>query len=245
MSSAPEGPLEIPEGMFDQAKALADAVPADVSFGVGFKEAGGELTDTVALIVYVPEKKAESELSPEHLIPQEFAGFPVDVVEWNPIPLDDSRFYNELHGGIEIAPDAVPVDPDGVLAHQERGTLGAIARRRSDQVQVMLTASHVVVENNALVGDIHQPAGGGVVANTGTGTVERHDQGLDCAAVQPNGTRPLRATVEGVGPVRGVRPLAAATLTDAERQAHEAFVQSLGPSPLWRDYIGGNSPESA
>ncbi|MCB5174744.1 MULTISPECIES: DNA polymerase III subunit epsilon [Microvirga] len=27
-------------------------------------------------------------------------------------------------------------------------------------------------------------------------------------------------------------------LTDAERQAHEAFIQSLGSSALWRDYLG-------
>ena len=34
-------------------------------------------------------------------------------------------------------------------------------------------------------------------------------------------------------------------LTDAEREAHGAFIQSLGPSPLWREYIGEDSPESA
>jgi DNA polymerase III subunit epsilon len=34
-------------------------------------------------------------------------------------------------------------------------------------------------------------------------------------------------------------------LTDAERQAHEAFIGTLGPNPLWREYIGENSPEGA
>ncbi|MGO4570771.1 DNA polymerase III subunit epsilon [Microvirga sp. 2TAF3] len=29
-------------------------------------------------------------------------------------------------------------------------------------------------------------------------------------------------------------------LTDAEKAAHEAFIQSLGGTPLWRDYIGEN-----
>ena len=64
-------------------------------------------------------------------------------------------------------------------------------------------------------------------------------------AVQPTGQ-------SGATPLKGAvatgeaRPRALISrLTDAERQAHEAFVQSLGPSPLWRDYIGGNSPESA
>jgi len=64
-------------------------------------------------------------------------------------------------------------------------------------------------------------------------------------AVQPAGQTggiPLKGAVA----TGEARPRALISrLTDAERQAHEAFVQSLGPSPLWRDYIGGNSPESA
>jgi DNA polymerase-3 subunit epsilon len=27
-------------------------------------------------------------------------------------------------------------------------------------------------------------------------------------------------------------------LTEAERAAHEAFIQSLGSAPLWKEYIG-------
>ncbi|HEX8743509.1 MAG TPA: peptidoglycan-binding protein [Thermoleophilaceae bacterium] len=204
--------------MFDQAKALAESVPGDVTFGVGFKETGGELSNTVALLVFVPEKKPESDLSAEETIPREFGGYPVDVVEWKPVLIEDSKAYKDLHGGIEIAPDPVPLDPSGIIQGQTSGTLGAIARRRSDRVMVLLTASHVIRDaNGALVGDIHQPAGGEVVANTGKGTVERHDKGLDCAVVEPNGKRKLRATMEEVGPVRGVRVLSQ-SLTDAERQ---------------------------
>ncbi len=32
-------------------------------------------------------------------------------------------------------------------------------------------------------------------------------------------------------------------LTDVEREAHEAFIQSLGPTPLWREYIGEKPSE--
>ncbi len=32
-------------------------------------------------------------------------------------------------------------------------------------------------------------------------------------------------------------------LTDAERNAHEAFIQTLGPNTLWRDYIGESASE--
>ncbi|HEX8741666.1 MAG TPA: peptidoglycan-binding protein [Thermoleophilaceae bacterium] len=216
MSSPLEGPLEIPEGMFDQAQELAAAVPADVSFGVGFKATGSELTDTVALVVYVPEKKPESELSQEELIPREFAGHPTDVVEWNPIPIEDSKAYEKLHGGIEIVPAPIPIGDvagtGGIWVERGGGTLGAIARRRSDGVQVLLTASHVVMEKGVLVGDIQQPRHGAVIANTGSGTVERHDKGLDCAAVEPNGKRKLLGTVEGVGPVMGARRLSVKSL---------------------------------
>lgn len=216
MSASSEGPLEIPEDMFDQAQALAGSVAADVSYGVGFKETGGELTDTVALTVYVPEKRPESELSAEEVIPPEFAGHPTDVVEWNPVPIEDSKAYEKLHGGIEIVPAPIPIgDPageGGIFEERPGGTLGAIARRRSDGAQVLLTASHVIMEHDVLVGDIQQPRHGAVVANTATGTVERHDKGLDCAAVEPNGKRKLLATVEGVGPVMGVRQVSVKSL---------------------------------
>ncbi|WP_230531786.1 DNA polymerase III subunit epsilon [Microvirga roseola] len=34
-------------------------------------------------------------------------------------------------------------------------------------------------------------------------------------------------------------------LTDAEREAHASFIQSLGPNSLWREYIGESTPEQA
>jgi DNA polymerase-3 subunit epsilon len=34
-------------------------------------------------------------------------------------------------------------------------------------------------------------------------------------------------------------------LTEAERAAHEAFIQSLGPSTLWREYLGETKPEAS
>jgi DNA polymerase III subunit epsilon len=34
-------------------------------------------------------------------------------------------------------------------------------------------------------------------------------------------------------------------LTDAERAAHEAFIQSLGPNTLWREYLGETTPEAS
>jgi DNA polymerase III subunit epsilon len=34
-------------------------------------------------------------------------------------------------------------------------------------------------------------------------------------------------------------------LTDAERAAHEACIQSLGPNTLWREYLGETTPEAS
>ena len=34
-------------------------------------------------------------------------------------------------------------------------------------------------------------------------------------------------------------------LTDAERAAHAAFIESLGENALWRDYLGGTTPEAS
>jgi DNA polymerase-3 subunit epsilon len=34
-------------------------------------------------------------------------------------------------------------------------------------------------------------------------------------------------------------------LTEAERAAHEAFIQQLGPNALWREYLGENTPEAS
>jgi len=34
-------------------------------------------------------------------------------------------------------------------------------------------------------------------------------------------------------------------LTDAERAAHAAFLEQLGPNALWREYIGEAAPEAS
>jgi DNA polymerase-3 subunit epsilon len=48
----------------------------------------------------------------------------------------------------------------------------------------------------------------------------------------------------GAAAAREARPRhLVSRLTEAERQAHEAFIQTLGGSPLWRDYIGEAAPE--
>ena len=52
-----------------------------VGVGVGYKEIAHELTDQIALIVSVTEKKALSELAVEDVVPAELNGVLTDVQE--------------------------------------------------------------------------------------------------------------------------------------------------------------------
>jgi hypothetical protein len=52
-----------------------------VGIGVGFKEKEGQLTDQIAIIVNVTEKKPLTELSAQDVIPPELDGVITDVQE--------------------------------------------------------------------------------------------------------------------------------------------------------------------
>ena len=52
-----------------------------VGVGVGFRHKHGQLTDEVALVVNVSQKKSVLELSQKDIIPTELEGIPVDVQE--------------------------------------------------------------------------------------------------------------------------------------------------------------------
>ena len=53
--------------------------------------------------------------------------------------------------------------------------------------------------------------------------------------------RPRAAARTSAAASPGMRPRTVMSrLTDSERQAHEAFVRTLGPVALWREYLGGS-----
>ena len=52
-----------------------------IGVGVGFKEINNELTDRIAIIVNVTEKKPLAELSAHDIVPQELDGVITDVQE--------------------------------------------------------------------------------------------------------------------------------------------------------------------
>ncbi len=62
-------------------------------------------------------------------------------------------------------------------------------------------------------------------------------------SLQPSARGGLAAR-GGTAAAREMRPRTMVSrLTDAERAAHEAFIQSLGPNALWREYLGETPPE--
>jgi DNA polymerase-3 subunit epsilon len=62
-------------------------------------------------------------------------------------------------------------------------------------------------------------------------------------AVQPSGQNGLAAKAGSVASARTRSRQVVSRLTDAERAAHEAFIQTLGPNPLWREYLGESKAE--
>ncbi len=70
--------------------------------GVGLKQSGGRTTDTVAIVVYVAEKKK----SPASAVPPAIDGVPTDVQqrEFAFTPIDQHARHDPMHGGLAITP---------------------------------------------------------------------------------------------------------------------------------------------
>lgn len=62
-----------------QAELMAKANVVGV--GVGFRQVGGQRTETVALVVMVSRKLPATQLAPQDILPREIEGVPVDVQE--------------------------------------------------------------------------------------------------------------------------------------------------------------------
>ena len=123
-----------------------------VGVAVGYKESNGVLTDEVAVVVLVQEKKPVAALAAQDLIPKEIDGLKTDVIEVGYLRAQQTprdRFR--------------PVIPSGVsVGHYKitAGTLGTIVRDRRTGAALILSNNHVLANSNdSLVGDpVMQPA---------------------------------------------------------------------------------------
>jgi DNA polymerase-3 subunit epsilon len=68
--------------------------------------------------------------------------------------------------------------------------------------------------------------------------------GFDLSAKPAKGGGPAARHQAGAPREAKPRPMIS-RLTDAERAAHAAFIEQLGPNALWREYLGEVSPESS
>jgi hypothetical protein len=112
--------------------------------GAGSKQTGGGFTETIAIVVYVREKKPEEAVPPAQRIPPTFEDYPTDVrVIRTARPqacVENGTTAPQIQGGIRIAPKA----NGGV---HKGGTLGCIVKRRQDAGRenvFLLTNKHVL-----------------------------------------------------------------------------------------------------
>lgn len=202
----PSQPVPIPDEAFEVLEALREVLapflPEGFGLGVGLKETAGEITDQVALVVYVPEKLPFGAVPDEAMIPPEFRGFPTDVVERNWRIAEDTIFHSPVVGGVQIGRNHFVPQPDGTFEHELRvGTLGAIVRRRQTGEVMGLTNCHVVKSNEFEPLDIMSQPGGG--ARLGQARNAEIGGFVDCALVELE-SRPRRFDIAGVGAVGGI-----------------------------------------
>jgi hypothetical protein len=181
-----------------QAERDLFAIPGVHTVGVGFKRVDGELTDEVAIVVYVDRKLSREELRPGWLVPPTIATFgddgePVrtDVVE-RPRAVE----YPHLPDG-SLAGRVRPV-PGGrsIEGNNGGGTLGGWVWDDVNDEPVLLSNNHVL---GGIVGaNVYQPWGSTslvdqIADNVRTGT-------LDATIAAPTDPDHVVYEIEGVGP---------------------------------------------
>lgn len=162
---------------------------------VGYRWIDGKMTGELALRVHVKEKKPVNELAATDVVPEEIAGFPVDVIESN-IELQRLTRRNPLIGGVETR----NVNIGGA------GTLGAVVFNASDNRPMAISNHHVYVDTrpSGAAGErVNQP---GTTGNADSiGTVTRSNRTLDCAVATLNNSRPVSTTIMDFrGGIKGV-----------------------------------------
>ena len=138
------------EKLLDEFRRRVSHISGIVDVGIGLKHTGGKWTDQISFQIFVRQKAPLSTLSPDQIIPTEFQGIPVDVIEVTSSgPTADSSEHRPLVGGIQI------VTSKGGGA----GTLGCLARRTTPQAEpVLLSNHHVLSTGGAVAGDeVGQP----------------------------------------------------------------------------------------
>lgn len=146
------------------AKVAAEPLilqPNIVGLGVGYKQEGGEQTDTLSVIALVDKKKPIAALLEGDFIPQRVNNVPTDVQEVGVIRALQSRTdrWRPAPGGVSIGHYKITA-----------GTFGVLVTEKETGIQLMLSNNHVLANSNdASIGDpVYQPGpiDGGKPADT-------------------------------------------------------------------------------
>lgn len=130
--------------------------------GVGFgrKVTDDELTERIAIVVFVREKKPEEALAPADRIPKSFEGYPTDVHvvgRGHAEICDNETYYDRIAGGMQIE-----IDKGSNKTGQ--GTLGCIVKKRASLARenvYLLTNKHVLFsETKGRGGTVYHPKTG-------------------------------------------------------------------------------------
>lgn len=148
-----------------QAFARIDGV---ISVGFGRKRVGDELTERIAIMVFVREKKPEDALTPAERIPKSFEGYATDVRvvgRGHAEVCDNETAYSSIQGGIQI-------ELDQGASTTGQGTLGCIVKKRASAARenvYLLTNKHVLYSKDKGAGNtVYHPKKG----DTALGPVE-------------------------------------------------------------------------
>jgi hypothetical protein len=119
-------------------------IPGVIAVDIGFKETEGNITDTISFIVYVQEKKNESDLPAEQIIPKKIYGVQTDVVKMansstGTATLPDDSKHRPIKGGMQIGNG---IKDDRGFHHF--GTLGCFATSIADGSILGLSNQHVM-----------------------------------------------------------------------------------------------------
>ncbi len=127
---------------YERARELFGGIEGVAGVAFGQKKVAGLYNDQLAIVVFVKEKKDESELPPEQRIPVSFEGYPTDVRivrRGTAEGCDNTTRYDKIQGGIQIMVQTA----NGY----GKGTLGCIVKKRGDKGRenvYLLSNKHVL-----------------------------------------------------------------------------------------------------
>lgn len=185
-----------------EARAALCRYPGVVKVAIGRKEVDGHGVGQTAYRVFVEEKKPADQLEPPEVVPEEFAGFPTDVVEVppeHPEALPDRGKYRPLQGGAQISPAGT----------NKVGTLGCIATLVSDGSTVVLSNEHVLyadsAEDDTEVGQPNHETSCCCTCNeVAVNVVGINRDHLDCAIARLDDGVSASDDIIDIGPITGI-----------------------------------------